>query len=74
MASVKNKEVENIQLDELDMRDELDTKPMPLEELEPVQLDEEPEHLVYVGSKLSREIKNLLIHFLIENAEVFAWK
>ena len=56
------------------MRDELETRPTPSEELELVQLDEEPEHLVYVGSKLSKEIKDLLIQFLKENKEVFARK
>ena len=61
MASMRSKEVENIQLDDLDMRDELETRPTPSEELEPVQVDEDPEHLVYVGSKLSKDIKDLLI-------------
>ena len=47
---------------------------MPLEELEPIQLDQKLKHLVYVGSKLDRKIKNLLIQFLRRNIEVFAWK
>ena len=56
------------------MRDELDTRPTPSEELEPVQLDDQPEHLAYIGSKLAEDVKDLLIHFLKQNVEVFAWK
>ena len=56
------------------MRDELDTRPTPSEELEPVQLDDYPEHLAYIGSKLAEEVKDLLIRFLKKNVEVFAWK
>ena len=40
LASMKQKVVDNIHMDELDMRDELNTRPMPSEELEPVQLDD----------------------------------
>ena len=72
--SMKQKVVDNIHLDELDMRDELDTRPMPSEEIEPVQLDDQPKHLAYIGSKLDEGVKDLLIHFLKQNVEVFAWK
>ena len=61
-------------MDELDMRDEMSTRPTPSEELEPVQLDKQLEHLVYIGSKLARDVGDLLIHFLKQNMEVFAWK
>ena len=44
-ASMKQKTVYNISLDELDMRDEVFTRPEPSEELEPVPLDDDPEHL-----------------------------
>ena len=47
---------------------------MPLEELEHIQLDDQSEHLVYIGSQLDKDIKDLLIHFLKHNIEVFAWK
>ena len=40
MASIKQKAVDSIHLDELDMRDELNPRPMPSEELELVQLDD----------------------------------
>ena len=73
-ASMKQKTVDNICVDELDMRDEISVRPTPLEELEPVQLDDQPEHLVYIGSKLSNDVRNLLIHFLRQNVGVFAWK
>ena len=73
-ASMKKKTVDNIYMDELDMRDEISTRPMPSEELEPVQLDDQPEHLVYIGSKLVKDVRSLLIHFLKQNMEVFAWK
>ena len=56
------------------MRDELNTRPMPSKELEPVQLDEHLEHLAYIGSKLVEDFKDLLIRFLKKNVEVFAWK
>ena len=73
-ASMKQKTVDNIYMDELDMRDEVITRPAPSEELEPVQLDDQPEHLVYIGSKLAKDVRSLLIHFLQQNMEVFAWK
>ena len=71
---MKQKAVDSIHMDELDMRDELNTRPMPSEELEPVQLDDQPEHLAYIGSKLAEDVKDLLIHFLKQNVEVLAWK
>ena len=73
-ASMKQNTVDNIYMDELDMRDEVTTRPANLEELEPVQLDDQPEHLVYIGSKLAEDIKSSHIHFLEQNMEVFAWK
>ena len=63
-ASMKQKVVDNIYADELDMRDEVNTRPEPSEELEPIQVDDHPEHLVYVGSKLVEDLRRLLIHFL----------
>ena len=74
LASMKQKEVDSIHTDKLDMRDELDTRPTPSEELEQIQLDDQPEHLAYIGSKLAEDIKDLLIHFLKQNVEVLAWK
>ena len=73
-TSMKQKTVDNIYMDELDMRDEVSTRPVPSEELEPVQLGDQPEHLVYIGSKLAEDIKSPLIRFLKQNMEVFAWK
>ena len=73
-TSMKQKTVDNIYIDELDMRDKVSTRPAPSEELELVQLDDQPEHLVYIGSKLAKDIKSLLIHFLKQNNEVFARK
>ena len=73
-ASLKQKAVDNIYLDELDMRDEVLTRPEPLEELELVLLEDDPKHLAYIGSKLAEDLKNLLIHFLRQNKDVFAWK
>ena len=73
-ASIKQKAVDNIYLDELDLRDEVLTRPEPLEELEPVSLDDDPEHLAYIGSKLAVDLKSLLTHFLRHNKDVFAWK
>ena len=73
-ASMKQKVVDNIYVDELDMRDEVNTRPEPSEELEPVQLDDNPEHLAYIGSKLAEDLISLLTHFLKQNKDVFAWK
>ena len=73
-ASMKQKAVGSIYTDELDMRDEVSIQPTPSEELEPIQLDDQPEHLVYIGSKLAKDVRDLLIHFLKQNIEVFAWK
>ena len=56
------------------IRDEVLTGPEPSEELEPVSLDDDPEHLAYIGSKLAEDLKSLLTHFLRQNKDVFAWK
>ena len=48
-ASVKQKAVDNINLDELDMRDEVNTRTEPSEELEPMQIDDNPEHLLFTS-------------------------
>ena len=71
-ASMKQKAVDSIYVDELDMRDEVNTRPKPFEELEPLHLDDHPEHLTYVGSKLAGDLRSLLIHFLKQNKDVFA--
>ena len=73
-ASVKQKAIDNIKLDELDMRDEINTQPEPSEELEPMQIDDNPEHLAYISSRLAEDLKHPLIHFLKQNKDVFAWK
>ena len=73
-ASMKQKAIDNIYMDEIDMRDEVFTRPEPSEELEPVSLNEDPEHLTYIGSKLAEDLKSLLTHFLRQNKDVFAWK
>ena len=73
-ASMKQKAVDNMSVDELDMRDEVLTRPEPSEELEPVSLDDDPEHLAYIGSKLEKDLKSLLTQFLRQNIDVFAWK
>ena len=66
--------VDSIYVDELDKRDEVNTRPEPSEDLEHVQLDENPEHLAYIGSKLAEYLRSLLIHFLKQNKDVFTWK
>ena len=71
-ASMKQKAVGSFYMDELDMRNEMSTRPTPSEELEPVQLDEQPKHLVYIGSKLAKDVRDLFIHFLKQNMDVFA--
>ena len=73
-AFMKQKAVDNVYMDELDMRDEVNTRPEPSKELVPVQLDDNPEHLAYIGSRLAEDLRHLLIHFLKQNKDVFAWK
>ena len=73
-TSMKKKAIDSIYVDELDMRDEVNTRPEPSEEVEPIQLDDHPEHLTYVGSKLAEDLRSLLIHFLKQNKDVFTWK
>ena len=74
LVSMKQKAVDNIYLDELNMRDEVLTRPEPSEELESVLLDDDPEHLAYIGSKLAEDLKSPLTHFLRQNKDVLAWK
>ena len=73
-ASMKQKAVDNVYMDELDMHDEVNTRLEPSEELEPVQLDDNPEHLAYIGSRLTEDLRHLLIHFLNQNKDIFAWR
>ena len=73
-ASMKQGAVDNVNVGELDMRDEVLTRPEPSEELEPVSLDDDPEHLAYIGSKLAKDLKGLLTQFLRQNRDIFAWK
>ena len=63
-ASMKQKAVGNIYMDELDIRDEVGVRPTPSEEQEPIQLDDQLEHLVYIGSRLAKDVRDLLVHFL----------
>ena len=56
------------------MRDEVNTQPEPSQELEPVLLDDDPEHLAYIGSKLTENLRSPLAHFLRQNKDVFSWK
>ena len=73
-ASMKQQAVDNVNVGELDMRDEVLTRPKPSEELEPVTLDDDLEHLTYIGSKLAKDLKGLLTQFLRQNRDIFAWK
>ena len=73
-ASMKQKAVSSIYIDKLDIRDEVGIRPTPSEELEPIQLDDQSEHLFYIGSRLAKDVRDLLVHFLKQNIEVLAWK
>ena len=73
-ASMKQKTVDNIYMDEPDMRDEVLTRPEPSEELELVSLGDDPKHLAYISSKVAEDLKSLLTHFLRQNKDVFSWK
>ena len=74
IASMKQRAVDHVNVDELDMRDEVLTRLEPSEELEPVQLDDYPKHLSYIGTKLAGDLKSLLTQFLRHNIDVVAWK
>ena len=63
-ASIKQRAVNNVNVDKLDMGDEVLTRPKPSEELEPISLDDDPEHLAYIGSKLAEDLKSLITQFL----------
>ena len=71
---MKQRAVNNVNVDELDMRDEVLPRPEPSEELEPVSLDDDPKHLAYIYSKLAKDLKTLLTQFLRQNRDIFAWK
>ena len=73
-ASMKQKAVDSVSIGKLDIHDEVLTRPEPSEELEPVTLDDDPEHLAYIGSKLTKGLKGLLTQFLRPNRDIFAWK
>ena len=73
-ASMKQTTVGNIYLDELDMCDEVHTRLEPSEELEPVSLDDDLEHLAYIASKLAKDLRSPLTRFLRQNKDVFTWK
>ena len=73
-TSMKQKMVDNVYLDDLDMRDEVNTRPEPSKELEHVLLDDDLEHIAYIGSKLAENLRNPLTHFLRQNKDVFTWK
>ena len=73
-ASMKQKAMDNVSIGKLDMRDEVLTWLEPSEELEPVTLDDDPEHLAYIGSKLAKGLIGLLTQFLRQNRDIFAWK
>ena len=73
-ASMKQKMADNVNVGELDIRDEVLTRPEPSEELELVLLDDDWEHLAYIGSKLAKDLKSLLAQFLRQNRDIFAWK
>ena len=64
--SMKQKAVGSVYMDELDMRDEMSTRPTLSDELESVQLDEQPKHLVYIGSKLAKTSRQGPPHLLLE--------
>ena len=73
-ASMKQKAIGSIYMDELDMRYEVGIRPTPSKELERIQLNDQGEHLVYIESKLDKDLRDLFIHFLKQNIEVLAWK
>ena len=39
-----------------------------------MQLDDNPEHLAYIVSRLAEDLRHPLIHFLKHNKDLFTWK
>ena len=39
-----------------------------------MKVDDNPEHLAYIGSRLAEDLRHPLIHFLKQNKDVFTWK
>ena len=66
-ASMKQRAVDNVNVDELDMRDEVLIRPEPSEELEPISLDDDSKHLAYIGSKLAEDQPIVITHKLNTN-------
>ena len=56
-VSMKQKAIDNICLDELDMRDEVNTRPEPSEELESVPLDDNPETSPTLAPSLQKTLE-----------------
>ena len=73
-ASMKQRRVDSIHVDELAMRDELSTQLTPSEELELIQLDDQPKHLIYIETMLPEDIRDRLIRFLRHSTGAFARK
>ena len=48
-------------------------KPEPIEKLEEIQLDDNPEHKTCVKTIMSPELKSELVTFLRANKDVFSW-
>ena len=50
-----------------------ESTPEPIEELEEIQLDDNPDHKMRISTSMMPELKAGLIEFLQANSDVFAW-
>ncbi|XP_072088112.1 uncharacterized protein [Arachis hypogaea] len=60
-------------LTELDLRADLQDRPLPNEELIKLTLTDDPTKFTFIGASMKGEEKNKLINFLRQNADLFAW-
>ena len=64
---------ESVNIEELDPRDDADWA-TPIEDLEPVELDDElPDRAINIGSLLDVGLYEELIQFLRKNLDMFVW-
>ena len=71
-TSMKQRAVDNVNVDDLDMCDEVLTRSKPSEELELISLDDDPEHLFLYRFQTSGRPQKPPTQFLRQNRDFFA--
>ncbi|XP_025662052.1 uncharacterized protein [Arachis hypogaea] len=60
-------------LAELDPRADFEDRPMPNEDVTKVSLTDDPTKFTFIGASTKGEERDKLVHFLKQNADLFAW-